>query len=293
MKINCASIAQQILEKAKLQLDKVYDKKTPPKVALVYVGHDPLTEVFISKKIQLAKTLGIVFEVVHFSHVPLFQAFASKLRITANDRNFHAVLVQRPLPPELNSNSLDNFIPRIKEVEGQKYKSPYISPIGKAALSILKYVHTQDWNIKNTDIEFFKKTFKRQFVVIAGRGETAGKPLASTLLKFKIPTIITHSETDNCDMFYSQADVLITATGTQLVNDPSCIKQGAILLNFGYRKEEGVTKGDYDEKTVRDVAGFYTPVINGSGPVMLSYLMENIVSSYTSIQKSKYSKESL
>lgn len=248
MKIHCASIAQQILEKTKSQLGKVYDKRTPPKVALVYVGNDPLTEIFIQKKIKLANSLNIRFEVIHFSRVPLFQQFASKLRITANDRNFHSVLVQRPLPPELNSNSLDNFIPRIKEVEGQKYKSPYVSPIGKAALSLLKYVHTQDWQIKNTDIEFFKKTFKRQFVVIAGRGETAGKPLASTLLRFKIPTVITHSQTDNCNMFYSQADVLITAAGSRLINDASCIKQGAVLLNFGYRKEDGVTKGDYDEK---------------------------------------------
>ncbi|MCR4329282.1 MAG: bifunctional 5,10-methylenetetrahydrofolate dehydrogenase/5,10-methenyltetrahydrofolate cyclohydrolase [Candidatus Roizmanbacteria bacterium] len=285
MKIHCASIAQQILDKAKLQLGKVYDKKAPPKVALVYVGSDPLTEIFIQNKIKLANALNIRFEVIHFSHVPLFQQFASKLRITANDRNFHAVLVQRPLPPELNSISLDNFIPRIKEVEGQKYKSPYISPIGKAALSLLKYVHTQDWRIKSSDVEFFKKTFKRQFVVIAGRGETAGKPLASTLLRFKIPTIITHSATDNCDMFYSQADVLITATGSQLINDASCIKQGAILLNFGYRKEDGVTKGDYDEKAVRDVAGYYTPVVNGSGPIMLAYLMENIVSAYTASLK--------
>jgi methylenetetrahydrofolate dehydrogenase (NADP+)/methenyltetrahydrofolate cyclohydrolase len=190
-------------------------------------------------------------------------------------------VVQRPLPPELSSPTLENFIPLNKEVEAQKYKTPYKSPVGLTTLSILKYITTNgsSWEITSKDRDFFKKSFKRKFVVLAGRGKTTGVPIANTLVDHKMALVITHKRTPDTDVFYKQADILITSTGQNIVNSEN-IKPGSTLINFGYRKENGKTMGDYNESEIEEKAAFYTPIINGTGPIMLSYLMSNIVNAY-------------
>lgn len=286
MKIDCAHITEEVLARTRVRLEQVYNAEAPPRVVLFYVGNDPLTDIYIEHKKAIAKSLGINFEVVSWEHPPLFQQFASKLRALAHAPSVHGVIVQRPLPPELSSSSIEDYIPTIKEVEGQKYKSPFIPPPGKAVLSILKTLNNQSWAIKPTDAESFKKIFKKQFVVIAGRGITTGRPIAQSLLRFKVPTIITHSKTPYTDLFYKQADVIVTATGQPILNSEN-IKQGATLINFGYRKEKGRVYGDYRERDVRDIAGNYTSIMGGTGPLLIAYLMENIVLSYGAQMKKR------
>lgn len=282
MKINCELIATEINKSSIEKLANIYKKNKPPKVALFYVGENKLTEIFINKKVELAKKFRIKFEVVHFKNLPLFQEFACKLRKVANSHEFQAVILQQPLPAELCSDTLLNFIPDIKEIEGCKYRTYFPSPVGLTTLSIIKYCQTdfKKWEIKKNDAEFFKKNFKRKFVVLAGRGQTTGQPIARTLVHYKMALVITHSQTPEPELFYKQSDILICTTGHSILNK-ECIKAGSVIINFGYHREENKTKGDYDEDEIKDLAGFYTPIINGTGPIMLAYLMKNIVSAYT------------
>ncbi len=289
MKLDCGYVTSQVFERTQARLKELYQKNQPPTVALFYVGDDPHIERFIHLKREAAQQLGIVFEVIRYHKVPLFQTFASKLRAVAHSPHVHAVIIQRPLPPELSSTSLENYIPSIKEVEGQKYKSPYLPPIGKVALTLLKYTYTHDWHVRTSDGDFFKKTFKKQFVVIAGRGITTGRPIATTLMRYKIPTVITHSQTPYPEIFYRQADVLITTTGRPIVTC-ECIKQGSLIMNFGYRFEDGKTYGDYLEADVAQRAGYYTAIINGTGPLHIAFLMENIVAAYAAQVKKRGKK---
>ncbi len=262
-------------------MKKIYRRDMPPRAAIFYVGDDELTKIFISQKKKVAEGMGIVLDVKHYPHTPLFQEFATDLRRTANSKNYHAVIIQRPLPPELSSPTLENFIPIIKEVEGQKHKSPFFPPVGLATLSILKYIYTgeREWKIKPKDADFFKRSFKKKFIVLAGRGKTTGQPIANTLVRFKMAMVITHSHTPSPEVFYRQADIIITTTGQPIIGTET-IKEGAVLINFGYRRENGKTYGDYSGHDIKNKAAYYTPVINGTGPVMLSYLMRNIVEAY-------------
>ena len=129
------------------------------------------------------------------------------------------------------------------------------------------------------DFEFFKKSFKKKFVVLAGRGETTGQPIAKTLVRYKMAMVITYSKTPNPDMFYKQADIIISTTGRAIINEEN-IKNGAILINFGYHRVDNKTRGDYSDQNIDQKAGFYTPIINGTGPIMLAYLMRNIINGY-------------
>lgn len=282
MKIPCLSVVQAIKEKTLEKLKPVYSKKSPPRVALFYIGSDELIRLFIERKQMVAKDLKISFEVFHYDKVPLFQTFANDVRKTANRKEFHGIIIQRPLPAPLSSPTLDNFIPLAKEIEGQRYKSPYTSPVGMTVLSLLKYVDSgfTKWQIRRNDADYFKRNFKKKFMVLAGRGKTTGQPIAHTLVNHKLALVITHSTTPEPDQFYKQSDVIITTTGKPIIHAGN-IKQGVTLMNFGYsRTAEGKTRGDYVDAEVDPVAGYYTPVINGTGPIMLQYLMKNVVDAY-------------
>ena len=281
MKINCELIYNELLDEVGQKLKKIKRGDNPPRLVIFSITPDHLTEIFLKQKQKLAESLGIICEVKKYEAVPLFQKFAMDIRVAANSKKTHAVVIQRPLPPELTSATLENFIPLVKEVEGTKYKTPYYSPVGLTTLSILKYLATDfnQWKVRPKDTEFFKRHFKKKFIVLAGRGKTTGQPIANALVQFKLAMVITHSRTPEPENFYRQADIIVTSTGKPVLNANN-IKQGSVLINFGYRRDEDKTLGDYNEQEVENLAGFYTPVIHGTGPLSLAFLMQNVVLAY-------------
>src|SRR3989344_3909393 len=105
MKIDCTVIAQELEQKVREKIKGVYKKSHPPTVALLYVGSDVLTEIFIERKKRLAQKLGIKIETFNYPKTPMFQDFASHLRRVATSRDYHAIIIQRPLPAELTSQT--------------------------------------------------------------------------------------------------------------------------------------------------------------------------------------------
>jgi methylenetetrahydrofolate dehydrogenase (NADP+) / methenyltetrahydrofolate cyclohydrolase len=283
MEINCQTIYNELLEEVRTKLKKAQGALVPPKMVIFSIKPDELTQIFLRQKQKLANSLGIECQIVKYDEIPLFQRFATDIRAAGRSRKNHAVIIQRPLPPELTSPTLENFIPLIKEVEGTKYKTPYFSPVGMTVLSLLKYIGTdfRQWRIRPGDTEFFKRHYKKKFIVLAGRGKTTGTPIANTMVQFKLALIITHSQTPEPENFYRQADVIVSSTGKPIIN-PATIKNGAILINFGYRREQEKTLGDYQESEIANLASFYTPVIHGTGPISLAYLMKNVTQAYFS-----------
>lgn len=286
MKIDCSPIYNELLGEIKEKLDRGRKADQPPKLVIFSVCPNELTKIFLNHKKKLAETLGIECQIVSYERTPLFQQFAADIRMSAFSKKTHAVVIQRPLPPELTSATLENFIPTIKEVEGQKYKSPYQPPVGLTTLSLLKYLSTEgnQWKIRPKDTEFFKRNFKKKFIVLAGRGKTTGQPIATTLVRYKLALVITHSQTPEPENFYKQADIIITTTGHPIIT-PERIKEGATLINFGYRRENSVTFGDYDEAAINEKCEYYTPTIHGTGPLSLAYLMKNVVDAYLRLAK--------
>lgn len=281
MKINCELIFNELFAQLQQKQRKLYKKGGSPRLVIFTVTPDALTEIFLREKQKLASSLGIDCQIKRYDTVPLFQQFATDIRTAANSKKNHAVIIQRPLPPELSSSTLENFIPLVKEVEGTKYKTTYFSPVGMVTLSLLKYLATDfnQWKIRPKDTEFFKRHFKKKFIVLAGRGKTSGQPIANTLVQFKLGMVITHSHTPEPENFYRQADIIITTTGQPIINKNN-IKPGVVLINFGYRRENDKTLGDYNVNEIAEAAGYYTPIIRGTGPLDLLFLMQNVLSAY-------------
>lgn len=281
MIIEGTQLAEKILARCK---DTISTLPKKPHLVDILVCGKPEDYSFVKAKQQAMEKIGGTFELIDYPKAPEFMHFIATLKRAANDPRTTAVVVQKPLPSSLNTDTLYNFIPTIKEVEGHKSKNLFYPPIGLAVLTVLKYIFmpgdkTQIDTIIvdiQKDVPFFKKVLKRKKVVLVGNGETGGKPIGYLLNFVKINFINLNSKTPNTDYFYKDADIIITAAGQKIISS-DLIKPGAILLNAGLRQEDGKLVGDYDEEEIKEKAGFYTPTPGGIGPLDIAYLMNNVV----------------
>lgn len=281
MKINGKEIADQILIYLSTQVKKL---KRKPTFAVFLVKPSEENISFVKAKEKATKAINGSFHLIRMNSVPDFEQFANKLKHTAEDPTIHSIIIQQPLPASLSTDSLYDYIPHEKEIEGHKKKSYFYPPIGLAVLTILKYIY-QPGNKKNIkelmvdlkkDLLFFKRALKRKKIVLIGRGPTGGKPIAQIFTDAKINFINIHSQTPNANFFEKEADIIISAVGKKILT-PSDLKPGVILVGVGIRKENLVWKGDYEEDEVKDIASFYTPTPQGIGPLDIAYLMHNLV----------------
>lgn len=281
MKIDGAKIASYLQSLLKKEVLKLKNKKRPHLVVfLAREDSDQLS--FVKIKSRLAKEIGVGFELINSKTTPSFQKFASKIKEKSMDENTTGTIIQQPLPQELSTDSIYNYIPELKEIEGMKKKSPFFAPIGMAVLTMIKYIYgknklTPDLFVDiGRDRNLFKKLFKNKRVVLVGRGVTGGRPIGKMLTEVKINYISLNSQTPNPESYFQNADLIITAVGRKVI-EPSMLKPGVVLINVGMRKEHGRLKGDYDESEIKDIASTYTPTPGGMGPIDVVYLYKNLI----------------
>lgn len=280
MEINGKQISEFIAKSLKKEIKKL-KKRHPFKLTTFLIGESDEQLSFVKIKSKMAKKLGIGFELIHIKKTPSFEEFAHKIK-EASLSDTAAIIIQQPLPAQLSTDSLYDFIDITKEIEGHKRKTPFLPPIGLAVLTVLKYVFNKPKLTNhliidaNKDRRFFKKIFRNKRVVLVGRGITGGKPIGRTLSEVKINYISINASTPESFSYYKEADVIITAVGKKVIS-PAAIKPGAVLINVGLRKEAGKLKGDYDEREIKNITSFYTPTPGGVGPIDVIYLFKNLI----------------
>ncbi len=260
-------------------------KKRPPKLTAFLVGNSADQRSYVTIKSKVAKKIGIKFELVNIKNTPSFEDFAHKIKEASINPDTTAIIIQQPLPAQLSTDTLFEYISDIKEIEGHKRKTQFIAPIGLAVLTVLKYIYGTQKIDKhllvnlNKDRKFFKRIFRNKKIVLVGRGVTGGKPIGKTLSDAKINYIGINSKTPESANYLKEADIIITAVGKKVIS-PEVIKLGVILINVGLRRENGRLKGDYDESEIKNIAGFYTPTPGGVGPIDVMYLYKNLIEAY-------------
>jgi len=280
MVIDGKKIASLLTKEIKKTLKKL--KKNKPKLVVFLIGESQEQLSFVKIKNKFAKKLGIKFEFIHYKKPPLFEEFVRHLKQKATDKETTGLVIQQPLPAALATETIYQYIPAKKEIEGHNPKSPFLPPIGLAVLTALKsallggIINEKIIISPKKDVNFFQKKLKNKKIVLVGQGITGGLPIGKTLNYFKINFIAITSKTENKESYYKQADILITAVGKKVIF-PNDLKKGVILLNVGLRKENGKLKGDYEEKEIKNIASFYTKTPGGIGPVDVLYLYKNLV----------------
>lgn len=281
MIVPCKDISSFIKQDLKRRVQDLSASDSVPKLVTIHVGESKEQESYVAIKRKMADELGIVFEYIHIPKPPTLINFMKIVREHCRNENT-GIIIQQPLPPRLQSDTIYNFIPLLKEIEGHKNKSPFMPPLGLAILTILKYVFVKNeigphlYPDQEEDSQIFKTLFKTKKVVLLGRGQTGGLPIGNTLTAYKINYINVNSQTPNPTEYISQADVVITAAGKKIIT-PDMLKPGATLLNVGLHQEGKKLIGDYDERKIKNVAGWYTQTPGGLGPIDVLYLFKNLV----------------
>lgn len=279
MFIDGKKIANNLL--AILKKDRKTIKK-PIGLTVFLVGNAPEQLSFVKIKSEMAKALKINFKLIHLIRTPNFIDFANLLKKEVMNPEVTGIIIQQPLPAQLSTDSIYDYIPLLKEVEGHKKKTEFIFPLGLAVMTIIKYIYDGK---RKQDIVFvdmkrdrilFKNVLKSKKVVVVGRGITGGKPIGNTLGNLNINYISINSTTVDPESYFKTADLIITATGKKVIS-PEMLKPGVVLINTGVRKENGKLKGDYEESEIKDIASFYTPTPGGSGPIDVVYLYKNLI----------------
>lgn len=250
--------------------EKIEEMERKPALAVVIVGEDPASQIYVRNKIKACGELGIrslSYELPINSTQEEVECLLDKL---AADVDIDGILLQLPLPKHLDADAATAHIPFEKDVDGfstenlglllqHKEKVVACTPLG-----IMKMLEREG-------IELAGKN-----AVVIGRSETVGKPMAMLLLNANATVTICHSKTRNLAEVCKNADILVAAVGKAKFVTADMIKEGAVVIDVGMNRDEnGKLCGDVDFENVKDKASYITPVPGGVGPMTITMLMYN------------------
>ena len=250
--------------------EKIAQLNTVPGLAVVIVGGDPASQIYVRNKIKACAELGIrsySYELAETTSQSELEDLLDKL---AKDKDVDGILLQLPLPKHLNAESASAHIPFEKDVDGFSAQNLGLLLQNKEEVAACTPLGV----MKLLEAEGIDLTGKH--AVILGRSETVGKPMAMLLLNANATVTVCHSKTKNLKELCSQADILISAVGKANFVTAEMVKDGAVVIDVGINRDEnGKLCGDVDFEGVKDKTSYITPVPGGVGPMTITMLMYN------------------
>ncbi len=281
MVVDGKGIAEGILAGLSFEVAKLKHRGVTPTLAVILVGDNPASAAYIRQKQKAAERIGAKLILSQLSATVDIQDINLTIQQFNNDNNVHGLIVQRPLPKALGDDTtVLHSVVVAKDVDGFVPGSPFEVPVAIAVGEMLRNVTCHISNIKYEELKEkkFINWLKSKNIVVIGKGETAGKPIAAYLQKLNCTISIIHSQTPHPTEIMRQADIIISCVGKKRVVTASAIKPSVILVSVGlWRDREGKLRGDYDEEEVGRIASFYTPTPGGVGPVNVACLMQNLL----------------
>ncbi len=270
--IDGKKIASKIQEQLK---NEIADLKRKPKLAVILVGDNPASLIYVGNKKKIGEKIGADTEVFQLSPVMTEDALISFVEELNQNENIDGILVQLPLPKHINEDKILEALSPSKDVDGLHPKNLgelFISDTDLkpcTPLACIELIQSACSNIEG-------KT-----ALIIGRSRLVGKPLAQMLMKKNATVIQAHSKTTNMKELCALADILIAATGKPHLIDPSFVKKGAVVIDVGItRLENNKITGDLDFEEIKKRAGAITPVPGGVGPMTVTMLFVNLLNAY-------------
>lgn len=274
--IDGKAVAARLRENLKLKINELIAKGQPPGLAVVIVGNNPASRIYVNMKKKACMELGIYSE-EHALPEDISQDELLQLVDTLNHNpKIHGILVQLPLPKHLDEQLVIEKIVPEKDVDGFHPVS-----VGKLMIGIPGFLSCTPAGV----MELIKETgvsIKGKECVVVGRSNIVGKPQAILLLREHGTVTICHSRTDNLPEVCRRADILVAAVGKAEFITGEMIKPGAVVIDVGTSKNaEGKLVGDVHFESAAKVAGWITPVPGGVGPMTITMLLKNTVESAT------------
>jgi len=269
-------LKQEILEELKGEVLKLELK---PKLVVIQVGTDPASDVYVNQKEKMANYIGYNYEHIKFEENVSEEELLSRIDKLNDDKEVSGILVQMPLPNHLNSKIIQNRISHLKDVDGL------------TDLNAGKLIHGEDTLVSCTPmgildiLTIYNIPLKGEHVVIVGRSDLVGKPLANLLLNNDATVTICNSKTKNLKDITKTADILIVAIGKKHFITEDMVKYDATVIDVGINRVDGKLYGDVDFDNVSKRAKYITPVPGGVGPMTVAELGKNVLKAYKKIKK--------
>lgn len=270
--ISGKELSSQIRAELKDQVSSMSKDDVLPGLAVVLVGDDPASQVYVNNKEKACKALGMYSEVHRLpASATENELLALVQRLNENNR-IHGILVQMPLPDHISEQKVIHAIDPAKDVDGFHPVNVGKLMIGEEALTACTPAGIIEM-LKRSGIEIAGKR-----AVVVGRSNIVGKPISMLLLHEHATVTICHSRTPNLAEVTREADILITAVGRPNMITKQFVKPGSVVIDVGInRMPDGKLAGDVDFESVKEIAGYITPVPGGVGPMTITMLMRNTV----------------
>lgn len=276
IKIDGKAFSQTVLEKIReehSQLKEKYGK--PAGLAVVIVGNNPASQVYVKNKIRACENVGFYSENIeldeNISEKELLQEID---KLNKNDR-INGILVQLPLPAHINELKIIDSISPEKDVDGF-----HVSNIGKMVIGDeTGFLSCTPYGIMQL-LEEYKIEISGKDAVIIGRSNIVGKPMALMLIQKGATVQVCNSNTKDLRKKLNEADIIIVAAGVPKLLKKEDVKEGAVVIDVGINRVDGEICGDVDYEGVAEKTSYITPVPGGVGPMTIASLIKNTFKSY-------------
>ena len=270
--IDGKKVACKIKQELKIEVEKLKNNGISPKLAVIMVGDDKASKVYVKNKSKACNEIGIEYEEFLLSENTQMPELLDLIDKLNNREDIHGILLQSPIPKHLDIKEAFNNINYKKDVDG-------FHPINVGKLSIGEdsFISCTPYGIIKL-LEEYKIETEGKNAVIIGRSNIVGKPLIQCLLNKNATVTVCHSKTKNIEEITKNADILIAALGKAKFVKADMVKNGAVVIDVGINRNElGKLEGDVDFEEVEKKVSYITPVPGGVGPMTIAMLMNNVV----------------
>ena len=270
IQIDGRKLQKEILNKIKNEVSAL---TFVPVFCDVLVGDDPASAQYVRMKARMAEMVGIKFHNANFPASITTEELIKEIQLLNKVQNMSGIIVQLPLPSHLNQRAVLDAIDSHLDVDylgtiasERFYNNDNRDSIGlPTALACMALLDSLDLELKDKKI------------VVIGQGALVGKPVTAFLRFQSLEPIIVTSRTEDKEKIIKEADIIISATGKGKLIKGDMIKEGVVLIDAGTSESNGGIVGDIDLESVKDIAGFISPVPGGVGPVTVAMLLQNVL----------------
>ncbi len=271
-KMDGKELAKTIRAELKEEVENLKKNRIHPKLAVIMVGEDKASAVYVRNKSKACNEVGVEYEEFLLPTETTMDKLLGLIESLNQDTNIDGILLQSPIPKHLDIDEAFRAIDPGKDVDGFHPVN-----VGKLSLNQDCFVSCTPFGIIKM-LETYHVPIEGMHAVIIGRSNIVGKPLIQCLLNKNATVTICHSKTKNLEEVTKQADILIAAIGKPEFVTANMVKQGATVIDVGInRKEDGTLVGDVNFEEVSKKASYITPVPGGVGPMTVAMLMTNVV----------------
>lgn len=272
--IDGKKISNDIKNELKVKVSKLKGQGKEITLAVVLVGSDPASKIYVKNKEKACEYVGINSKKYEFPENTSEEELLNLIKELNDNKKINGILVQLPLPSHINEDLLIKTISPLKDVDGFHPEN-----VGKLSIGQKGFVSCTPAGIIQL-LKRYKVEIEGKHCVVVGRSNIVGKPMAMLLLRENATLTICHSRTKDMKSITRQADILIAAIGKANFINKDYIKEGAVVIDVGINRDENNRLcGDVDFEDVKEHVRAITPVPGGVGPMTIAMLLYNCISS--------------